>query len=50
MRPDMVLYFERECIVYFIELMIPFEDLIEEAFDRKKLKYAELIMEARECG
>ena len=50
MRPDMVLYSECECIVYFIELMIPFEDAIEEAFERKKLKYAELVAEAREQG
>ena len=48
MRPDMVLYSECERIVYFIELMIPFEDVIEKAFERKKLLYAEL--EARERG
>ena len=44
-RPDMVLYSECERIVYFIELTIPFEDAIEEAFDRKKLKYVELLAE-----
>ena len=38
MRPDMVLYSECECVVYFIELTIPFEDAIEEAFERKKIK------------
>ena len=48
MRPDMVFYSECERIVYFIELMIPFEDVIEKAFERKKLLYAEL--EARERG
>ena len=46
----MVLYSECERIVYFIELTIPFEDAIEEAFERKKLKYAELVVEARERG
>ena len=35
----MVLY--SECTIYFFELTIPFEDEIEEAFERKKLKYAE---------
>ena len=35
--PDMVLYSEFECIVYFIELRILFEDVIEEAFERKRL-------------
>ena len=36
-----------EHLVYFIELMIPFEDIIEEDFERKKLKYAELVAEVR---
>ena len=36
-RPDMVLYSEYERIVYFIELKILFEDVIEEAIESKKL-------------
>ena len=42
----------RQCegIVYFIELTIPFEEAIEKAFERKKLKYAELVAEGREQG
>ena len=44
----MVLYSESEHIVYCIVLTIPFEDAVEEAFERKKLKYAELVVEARE--
>ena len=39
----MVLNSECECIVYFMKLTIPFEDVIEEAFERKKLKYAEVV-------
>ena len=31
-----------------MELMIPFEEAIEDPFERKKLKYAELLAEARE--
>ena len=46
----MVLYSECECIVYFIELAIPFEDAIEDTFERTNLKYAELVVEAREWG
>ena len=38
-RPDVALYSECQGIVYFIESTIPFEDAIEEAFERKKLKY-----------
>ena len=48
MRPDSVLYSECKRIVYLTELTIPFEDAIEEAFERKKLKYAELVAEAKE--
>ena len=50
MRPDMVLYSEWEYIVYFIEFTISFKDAIEKAFKRKKLKYAELVAEARQWG
>ena len=50
MRPDTVLYTECECIVYFIKLPIPFEDAIEEAFERKRLKYAEQVVWVRERG
>ena len=39
MRPDMLLYSE-----HFNELTIPFEDVFEEAFERKKLKDTELIL------
>jgi len=28
--------------VYFIELTVPFEDLVVEAYERKKLRYVEL--------
>ena len=45
-----MLYSECERIVYFFELTIPFEDAIEEAFERKKLKYAVLAVEVRERG
>ena len=46
----MVLYSECDRIIYFLELTIPFEDAIEESFERKTLKYAELVTEAREWG
>ena len=39
MIPDMVLCSESECIIYFIESKIPFEDTIEEASKRKKQKW-----------
>lgn len=46
-RPDVV-YDECERVVYFIELTSPFENATEKAFERKKLKYAELVAEVRE--
>ena len=48
MGPDMVLHSECERIIYFIELTI--EDVIEGAFERRKLKYVELVAEARQQG
>lgn len=36
----MVLCCKCERFVYIIELMIPFEDAMEEAFERKEFKYA----------
>ena len=41
---------ECEHIVYFTELTIPVEDAIEEAFERKKLKYVELVVVVKEWG
>ena len=32
-----------ERIVYFIELTIPFEDAVKEAFEKNKLKYVKLV-------
>ena len=48
----MVLYSKCKYLynVYFIELRIPFEDAIEEAFKRKKLKYAEVVAKPRQQG
>ena len=44
----MVLYSGCERIVYFIELTIVFQSVIEEAFERKKGKYVGLVAEAKE--
>ena len=37
-------------IDYFTDFKIPFKDAIEEAFERMKLKYVELVAEVREQG
>ena len=41
-------FLECKHIINFIESTIPSDDTIEEAFKRKKLKYAELLVEVRE--
>ena len=43
-------FLECKHIINFIESTIPSDDTIEEAFERKKLKYAELVVEVRERG
>ncbi|KPP56772.1 hypothetical protein Z043_125576, partial [Scleropages formosus] len=45
LRPDIVLYSEGARVVYFTELTIPFEDALEDAFERKNLKYTEVASE-----
>ena len=35
-RPDIVLWSVSQRIVYFIELTVPWEDSVEEAYERKK--------------
>ena len=36
--------------MYFIELTVPWEDLVVEAYERKKLRYVELGAEAEQRG
>ncbi|MDG2555412.1 hypothetical protein P7M41_25800, partial [Vibrio parahaemolyticus] len=49
-RPDLVLWSVSQRIVYFIELTVPWEDSVEEAYERKKLRYADLGAEAEQRG
>ena len=49
LRPDMVLSSESTKQVVLLELTVPWEDRIEEAYARKKAKYEELVAECR-CG
>ena len=50
LRPDIVLWSRSKRIVYFIELTVPWESSVEEAYERKKLRYAELGAEAEQRG
>ena len=42
LRPDIVLLSQKAKTVVMIELTVPWEDFIEEANERKRLKYDEL--------
>ena len=50
LRPDMVLTSESTKQVVLLELTVPWEDRIEEANERKRAKYMELISECRSNG
>ncbi|KAI2654633.1 hypothetical protein H4Q32_011403 [Labeo rohita] len=50
LRPDMVLTSESTKQVVLLELTVPWEDRIEEAFERKKAKYLELVEDCRRKG
>ena len=46
LRPDLVLWSASLKLVYIIELTVPCESAVEEAYERKKLRYAELAADA----
>lgn len=50
LRPDLVLWSSSCCTVYIIELTVPWEDAMEEAYDCKSLKYAELTANTEQHG
>jgi len=50
LRPDIVLWSGSARIVQMIELTVPWEDAVDEAYERKKLWYAHLATEAEQRG
>lgn len=50
LRPDMVLVSETTRQVVLLELTVPWEERMEEAFERKRAKYEELAGECRSRG
>ncbi len=50
LRPDMVLFSESSRQVVLLELTVPWEDRMEEAFEQKRAKYEELAGECRNRG
>lgn len=50
LRPDLVLWSPSLKKVFIIELTVPWEDAVDEAYERKHLRYAELAAEAQQRG
>ena len=50
LRPDLVFWSNSCLLAYIIELTVPWEDAIEEAYERKKLRYSNLAAEAEDRG
>ncbi|MGH0129397.1 UNVERIFIED_CONTAM: hypothetical protein FKN15_024126 [Acipenser sinensis] len=50
LRPDIVLWSGSACLVHLVELTVPWEDAVDEAYERKKLRYAQLATEAEQRG
>ena len=43
LRPDIILYSQSKKLIIILELTVPWEDRMEEARERKKSKYEELV-------
>ena len=50
LRPDLVLWSTSQKAVFIVELTVPWEAAVGEAFERKKLKYADIAAEAEQRG
>ena len=50
LRPDIILWSKSQKTCFFIELTVPWEGNIEEAYERKKSKYAEIAAQAEHNG
>ena len=50
LRPDLLLWSPSLKSVYITELTVPWENSVEEAYERKKLRYTELAADAQQRG
>ncbi|MGH0138791.1 UNVERIFIED_CONTAM: hypothetical protein FKN15_001753 [Acipenser sinensis] len=50
LRPDFVLWSGSAHLVHLVELTVPWEDAVDEAYERKRLRYAQLATEAEQRG
>ncbi len=50
LRPDIIIYSTAKKLLIMVELIVPWETRMYEAYERKKLKYSELCNDCREKG
>lgn len=50
LRPDLVLWSSSLRSAFIVELTVPWEDAVGEAYERKSLKYSELAADAEQHG
>lgn len=50
LRPDLVLWSASLKLDYIFKLTVPWEDAVEETYERKKLRYAELAAQVQQQG
>ena len=50
LRPDIVMWSVTEKRVLIVELTVPWEGAIQEAYERKKSRYADLVAECQQRG
>ena len=50
LRPDLVLWSTSQKAVFIVELTVPWEAAVGEAYERKRLKYADIAAEAEQRG
>ena len=50
LRPDLVLWSSSVHTLYIVELTVPWEDAVEEAYERKHLRYSELAASCEQRG
>ena len=46
LQPDLVLWFNLEKVVNFVDLSVPWEDRVEETYDLEKARYSKMVGEA----
>ncbi|KAJ8389643.1 hypothetical protein AAFF_G00118800 [Aldrovandia affinis] len=50
LRPDLVLWSTSQKLLFIVELTVPWEAAVGEAYERKRLKYSDIAAEAEQRG